>query len=82
MAGRDKSAGQSLGSVRDKESVMSLPSCCQYHGFDECGCRQGHDCPERMPSPEDAAGWLVWLVVSMVSLVSAGVIAALIASLP
>jgi hypothetical protein len=34
------------------------------------------------PHQEEAAGWLVWLVVSMVSLVSAGVIAALIASLP
>jgi hypothetical protein len=59
---------------------MTLPSCCQYHGLDECGCRQGRDCP--VVSPEDAAGWLVWLVVSVTAFVSVGVIAALFASLP
>jgi hypothetical protein len=35
-----------------------------------------------MPTPEDAAGWLVWLVVSVASFMSLGLIAAYVASLP
>lgn len=25
----------------------ALPSCCEFHGMDECGCNQGQACPER-----------------------------------
>lgn len=31
---------------------MSTPTCCQYHGLDDC--RQGRDCPARKAA-DDAA---------------------------
>ena len=59
-----------------------LQSCCEYHALPG-GCRQGRDCPERaaMPTPEQASGWLVALVLCVFCAVAGFLLAALLVSL-
>lgn len=58
--------------------MNKLPSCCQFHGLEEDGCNGGRDCTAGRVTPEDAAGWLIALLIGIVGFVTLGLIAAFV----
>lgn len=39
----------------NQENAMPLPTCCEFHGKADGGCREGRDCPERALRASEAA---------------------------